>query len=106
MAFAKGNTGNPGGRRKDPEGFKAMRTYLGLYSEEFAIELIDRALGRMGPDGTRDKASADLKALELAMAYLYGKPPAVLAGEGGSGPAQLEIVRRIIDANAQPSDAE
>jgi hypothetical protein len=101
MAVQKGHTNNPGGRRADPKGFKAMRDYLGLYSEEFAIELIDRALGRMGLDGTRDKTTADLKALELAMAYLYGKPPAVIAGEGGNGPAKLEIVRRIIDtANA------
>lgn len=94
--FKPGNSPHPGGRR--PPEYKQFREFLRTYSDEAAQELIDRALGRPDPaTGQRNRDTASEAALWKMLAYLYGNPPQSVAGEGGEGPAVIEIVRRIID---------
>jgi hypothetical protein len=95
--FKAGWSGNPGGRRKDPERFGEFREFLRTYSDEAATELLERALGRTQPDGKRDPRTGRDNMLELLLAYMWGKPAQVVAGQGGDGPAVLKVIREILD---------
>jgi hypothetical protein len=86
-SFQPGQSGNPGGRRKDRAGFEAFRDRCRAMEPE-ALEALKVKI-----------SEGDLKAVEMVLHYAWGKPPQVVAGEGGEGRAVIEIVRRIVDAN-------
>ncbi len=94
-SFQPGNSGNPGGRRKDPEKFAEFRERCRAL-EPKALAALEAKL-----------ADGDLKAAELVLNYAWGKPPQAITGEGGEGPPVIQIVRRIVDPQApqEPSDA-
>lgn len=93
--FQPGNSANPGGRRGRPETWNRFRDFLRTYTEEAAIELVDRALGRRNEAGVRDKETASERSLELLLAYQHGKPPQPVSGEGGEGAAIIQILTGV-----------
>ena len=78
--FKKGQSGNPGGRPKGSKGFKERcRAFA---NEEGLNTLIEIAR----ESGDKDR----LKAVELLLAYGYGKPRQALdIGDGEGGPAKI-----------------
>ena len=85
--FEKGQSGNPNGRPKLPDLKAAMRDILGDEKEGVtALEAILRKLRAMAAQG-------NMKAIELLLAYGYGKPKQQIehTGEGG-GPIQTKTV--------------
>lgn len=83
MPFAKGQSGNPGGRPKKIPAFVARFRAL----EPKALKFLERLIGNDKAD-PKDR----LKAIEIAFAYSRGKPrqQLELSGPGGE-PLALEI---------------
>lgn len=82
MPFQKGQSGNPGGRRKTPEDVKEWGR--AVFTETGRQALEDEIHGR-GPYW--------FKAVELAIAYGFGKPTQPMGGDDQAAPLEV-IIRR------------
>lgn len=92
--FKAGWSGNPGGRRKDPEKFTEFRELCRKYAPEVVPAIAAKAM------------EGDVPAATLLLSYAWGKPPQVVTGEGGEGPVDIIIRRIIVDPDNRPDDAE
>ena len=92
--WLKGQSGNPGGRPK-------VREELAARIREFGPDLVDRLLaianGRAEPERAAPSAGEQTKAIQLLLAYGYGRPTdyVEVAGENG-GPLRIEVDELLV----------
>lgn len=81
--FQPGQSANPGGRRGNPELFKAFQAKC-REMEPAALAALAVKIGE-----------GDMKAIELVLAYGRGRPPQAITGEGGEGEAIIRIITGV-----------
>lgn len=80
MPFAKGQSGNPGGRPKAMKDLQEIARKHSRAAFEKVVRLVDSEDERVS-----------LAACQEVLNRAYGKPPQAQTGEGGEGPVKLEI---------------
>lgn len=80
MGFAKGQSGNPGGRPKESDEVKRL-------AREFTEEAMNRLAWWMRSDNPKASVSASATLLDRG----WGKAAQAIAGADGESPLKLEI---------------
>lgn len=91
MVFAKGSSGNPGGRPK-------VAAHIRDLAREHSADAFDKILSLLDDKSSKIALAAAQEILNRA----YGRPPATIAGDGGEGPAELVIVTGIRRSGDEP----
>lgn len=93
MPFKKGQSGNPGGRKRSEGLFREACRLAGLRQvpdcdNRIAIQAVADNLFRIGRDKSDPRAA--IAAAEVIRDTLDGRPVVAVAGPTGTGPVQLE----------------
>lgn len=97
MPFAKGQSGNPGGRPKDQYGVREL-------AREYGLEAI-RVLRSI----MRDKDAPETARIAAGTALLdrgWGKPTQIIGGDADNPIVFEEIRRVLVGSNAHDQDSE